>query len=125
MQVSMKRVLGACEALWPLMEAKGLSGATQYAVMRLWAQLGGERAMYFAAELKLARECGTVGEDGKITFTDAESARVYMERREELLGEFAEIKPAMVKSEDALWAVMTPKALGQLEGILMIEEAAV
>lgn len=122
MQVTMKQVIGACEALWPLMETRGLSGSTQYALMRLWARLAGERALYLAAELKLARECGAPGEDGKITFDGPEAAREYMMRREELLGEEVAIAPERVKDEIGLWDAMTPKALMQLDGLLEIAE---
>lgn len=124
MQATMRQVMGACDALWPLMEARGLAGSTQYAVMRLWARLAGERAMYLAAELKLARECGTVDEAGNIAFTDERAAREYAVRREELLSEPVEIIPERVRGDAAVWEAMTPKALMQLEGLLVIEEAS-
>lgn len=122
MQVTVKRVLGACEALWPLMEARGLSGSTQYAIMRLWARLAGERALFFTAELKLARECGTVDETGKISFPEEAAARDYLTRREEMLGEVVEIEPERVVGESGLWEALTPKALLALEGLFEISE---
>ncbi len=122
MQVTMRRVLEACDALWPLMETRGLSGSVQYALMRLWARLAGERAMYLAAELKLARECGTLSEDGKISFESAEAAKEFAARRDELLGEEVAIAPERVKDEIGLWDALTPKALMQLDGLLDIVE---
>jgi len=122
MQVTMKQVIGACEALWPLMVTRGLSGSTQYALMRLWARLAGERALYLAAELKLARECGTLDEAGKIAFASTEAAQEYAMRREELLCEEVAVAPERVKDEIGLWDAMTPKALMQLDGLLEIAE---
>lgn len=124
MKITMARVLLACDALWPLMEARGLSGGTQMQLVRLWSRLAGERDVFCAAELAVARSFGKLDEAGNVTFHDEDCAAEYHTRRGDLLREEAEIEPVTVRNDKALWEAMTPKALVQLEGLLNVEDDA-
>lgn len=118
MKITMNRVLAACEAMMPLMEATGLSMRAQLGLVRLWKRLGEERNLYVAAEQKLAREHGTIGDDGRVVFRDELDAGEFARRRTELLCEEVEIEPVEIPDEAALWAASTPKVMMQLEGLL-------
>ncbi len=125
MKLTMSRVLIAMDAIRPLMEVRGLSAGAQMALVRLYRGLADERDIYCAAELNLARQCGEVSADGKISFADADAEARYAAGRRELLAQEAEIGVVGVPGERALWDAMTPQTLLQLEGILCIEEGEV
>lgn len=121
--MTVNRVLMAMEAMPPLMRAKGLSAASQMALVRLYRRLADERDAFCLAERNLVDAWGgEVGEEGKVTFPDASAAASF--RREQMALRCAEVEIAGIElqSADALWAVMTPEILINMEGIIEIKE---
>lgn len=121
MKITMARVLLACEAVGPLMRAKGMRAGTQLSLIRLWKRLNEARGEFLEAELKLAREYGTVKENGQIEFCDETNAAKYRLFRGELLQEEAEIETVHIGHDEAFWAAVTPEDMLRLEGLLTAE----
>ncbi len=121
--MTVNRVLMALEVMPPLMRAKGLSAGEQIALVRLYRNLADERDAFCLAERNLVDAWGgEVDGEGKVKFPDATAAASFRKAQMELRGADVEIEGIKLRSTDALWAVMTPEILMNMEGILEIKE---
>ena len=121
--MTVNRILMALEVMPPLMRAKGLSAGAQIALVKLYRRLADERDAFCLAERNLVDAwAGAVDGEGKVTFTDASAAESF--RREQMALRCAEVEidGIELQSADALWAVMTPEILINMEGIIEIKE---
>ena len=121
--MTVNRILMALEVMPPLMRAKGLSAGAQMALVKLYRRLADERDAFCLAERNLVDAWGgAVDGEGKVTFPDASAAKSF--RREQMALRCAEVEIEGIElpGEDALWAVMTPEILINMEGIIEIKE---
>ena len=118
-----QNVRDAYEALRPVMKQKGLSGATQIALMRLWRALAEPAATYAETELAAVREFGRLKDDGKtIEFRDSDAKAGYMAKLAAMnAAEIAPIPPVRLAADPALFAATTPEALAALEPFIILE----
>ena len=121
--MTVNRILMALEVMPPLMRAKGLSAVSQMALVRLYRRLADERDAFCLAERNLVDAWGgAVDGEGKVTFPDSSSAAGFRREQAALRCTEVEIAGIELQSEDALWAVMTPEILINMEGIIEIKE---
>ena len=121
--MTVNRILMALEVMPPLMRAKGLSAGAQMELVKLYRRLADERDAFCLAERNLVDAWGgAVDGEGKVTFPDASAAADF--RREQMALRCAEVEIEGIElpGEDALWAVMTPEILINMEGIIEIKE---
>lgn len=121
--MTVNRILMALEVMPPLMRAKGLSAGAQMALVKLYRRLADERDAFCLAERNLVDAWGgEVGEEGKVTFPDDSAAESFRREQMALRCAEVEIEGIELQSADALWAVMTPEILLNVEGIITIKE---
>lgn len=121
--MTVNRILIALEVMPPLMRAKGLSAASQMALVRLYRRLADEREAFCLAERNLLEAWGGEADlSGKVNFPDEASAAGFRRERAELRCAEVEIAGIELAGEAALWAVMTPEILLNVEGIITIKE---
>lgn len=121
--MTVNRILMALEVMTPLMRAKGLSAVSQMALVRLYRRLADEREAFCLAERNLLEAWGGKADiDGKINFPDEALAAGFCRERAELRCAEVEIAGIELAGEAALWAVMTPEILLNVEGMITIKE---
>lgn len=121
--MTVNRILMALEVMPPLMRAKGLSAGAQMALVKLYRHLADERDAFCLAERNLVDAWGgAVDGEGKITFPDASSTAGFRREQVALRCAEVELEGIELQSADALWAVMTPEILINMEGIIEIKE---
>ena len=121
--MTVNRILMALEVMPPLMRAKGLSAVSQMALVKLYRRLADERDAFCLAERNLVDAWGgAVYGEGKVTFPDASAAESFRREQMALRCAEVEIEGIELQSADALWAVMTPEILLNVEGIITIKE---
>ena len=121
--MTVNRILMALEVMTPLMRAKGLSAVSQMALVRLYRRLADERDAFCLAERNLVDAWGgAVDGEGKVTFPDDSAAAGFRREQVALRCAEVELEGIELQSADALWAVMTPEILVNIEGIIEIKE---
>lgn len=121
-----QHVLAALDALRPIMMQKGLSGATQIALMRLWRALGEPAAVFADAELAAVRAHGHLEDDGKtIAFRDDDARAAYTAAIAEMrAAEIAPIPPVVLRPDAVFFAATDPGQLAALAPFIEFAEGS-
>lgn len=122
MKITYQQAFDAATAMKDIMTAKGLRGASQIKIVRLWRELGEHVKTVSEADSMLASEYGTIGENGVVVFFDDGKRPEFLRRRAEMLSEMVDVTPISIVDEEAFWAASSPNVLSALDGLILFEE---
>ena len=122
MNITYKNALDSLPALKGLMSAKGLCGASQIRLVRLWKELSEHVKTLTEADTMLVGEYGKIGDGGVVSFFDESKKDEFLRRRDEMFSEMVEVTPITIKAEDAFFSASSPEMLILLEDLINFEE---